>query len=38
MRRAQDFLYWLKSGLAFTLPLLMLGIAFIVTLCLLFAK
>jgi hypothetical protein len=35
---AQDFLYWLKSGLAFTLPLLILGIAFIVTLCLLFAK
>lgn len=35
---AQDFTYWLKSGLAFTLPLLLLGIAIIITLCLLFAK
>ncbi len=31
-------MYWLKSGLAFTLPLLLLGIAIIITLCLLFAK
>jgi septal ring factor EnvC (AmiA/AmiB activator) len=35
---AQDFMYWLKSGLAFTLPLLLIGIGIIVTLCLLFAK
>jgi len=35
---ARDFLYWLKSGAAFTLPLLLLGIAIIVTLCFLFAK
>jgi len=35
---ARDFMYWLKSGAAFTLPLLVLGIAIIVTLCLLFAK
>jgi septal ring factor EnvC (AmiA/AmiB activator) len=35
---ARDFLYWLKSGVAFTLPLLLLGVAFIITLCLLFAK
>jgi septal ring factor EnvC (AmiA/AmiB activator) len=33
-----DFMYWLKSGVAFTLPLLVIGIAIIVTLCLLFAK
>jgi septal ring factor EnvC (AmiA/AmiB activator) len=33
-----DFLYWLKSGLAFTLPLLVIGIAIIITLCALFAK
>jgi septal ring factor EnvC (AmiA/AmiB activator) len=35
---AHDFMYWLKSGVAFTLPLLVLGIAVIITLCLLFAK
>ena len=35
---ARDFAYWLKSGVAFTLPLLVLGIGIIVTLCLLFAK
>lgn len=34
----QDFLYWLKSGLAFTLPLIVVGLAIIVTLCFLFAK
>jgi len=34
----RDFVYWLKSGVAFTLPLLVLGIAIIVTLCVLFAK
>ena len=34
----RDFIYWLKSGLAFTLPLLVLGIAIIITLCVLFAK
>ena len=34
----RDFAYWLKSGAAFTLPLLVLGIGIIVTLCLLFAK
>jgi len=32
---SQDFLYWLKSGVAFTLPLLVLGIALIITLCVL---
>jgi septal ring factor EnvC (AmiA/AmiB activator) len=32
------FLYWLKSGLAFTLPLLIIGLALIITLCMLFAK
>ena len=32
------FLYWLKSGLAFTLPLLVIGLALIITLCMLFAK
>jgi septal ring factor EnvC (AmiA/AmiB activator) len=35
---ARDFMYWLKSGFAFTLPLLVLGLALIVTLCLLHAK
>jgi septal ring factor EnvC (AmiA/AmiB activator) len=35
---ARDFLYWLKCGVAFTLPLLLLGIAIIVTLWHLFAK
>jgi septal ring factor EnvC (AmiA/AmiB activator) len=34
----RDFMYWLKSGLAFTLPLLILGIAITITLCILFAK
>ena len=34
----RDFVYWLKSGAAFTLPLLVLGIALIITLCALFAK
>jgi hypothetical protein len=32
---SQDFLYWLKSGAAFTLPLLLIGIALIITLCVL---
>jgi uncharacterized phage infection (PIP) family protein YhgE len=36
--QTHDFLYWLKSGAAFTLPLLVIGIAIIVTLCVLFAK
>jgi septal ring factor EnvC (AmiA/AmiB activator) len=35
---ARDFMYWLKSGLAFTLPLIVLGIIFLVTICVLFAK
>jgi septal ring factor EnvC (AmiA/AmiB activator) len=35
---AQDFMYWLKSGFAFTLPLLVLGLALIVTLFLLHAR
>ncbi len=35
---AQDFVYWLKSGAAFTLPLILLGIALIITLCVLHAK
>jgi hypothetical protein len=35
---ARDFMYWLKSGFAFTLPLLVLGVALIATLCLLHAK
>jgi septal ring factor EnvC (AmiA/AmiB activator) len=35
---AHDFAYWLRSGFAFTLPLLVLGAAIIITLCLLFAK
>jgi hypothetical protein len=34
----RDFMYWLKSGVAFTLPLLILGVGIIVTLCFLFAK
>jgi len=34
----RDFAYWFKSGLAFTLPLLILGAALIITICLLFAK
>jgi response regulator RpfG family c-di-GMP phosphodiesterase len=34
----QDFVYWLKMGAAFTLPLLVVGIAIIVVLCVLFAK
>ena len=33
-----DFSYWFKSGVAFTLPLMIIGIGIIVTLCLLFAK
>jgi predicted RNase H-like nuclease (RuvC/YqgF family) len=35
---AHDFAYWLRSGVAFTLPLLVLGIGIIITLCVLFAK
>ena len=35
---AHDFGYWLKSGAAFTLPLILLGIALIITLCVLHAK
>jgi septal ring factor EnvC (AmiA/AmiB activator) len=35
---ARDFAYWLRSGVAFTLPLLVLGIGIIITLCVLFAK
>ena len=35
---AHDFGYWLKSGIAFTLPLLILGVAFIIALFVLFAK
>jgi hypothetical protein len=34
----RDFLYWLRSGLAFTLPLVLLGIAGLITLCFLFRK
>jgi hypothetical protein len=34
----QDFIYWLKSGFAFTLPLLMLGTALLLALFLIFAK
>jgi len=34
----RDFVYWLRSGAAFTLPLLVVGIAIIITLCVLFAK
>jgi septal ring factor EnvC (AmiA/AmiB activator) len=33
-----DFMYWLKSGIAFTLPLVVIGILVILTLCRLFAK
>jgi len=36
---SQDFLYWLKSGTAFTLPLLVVGLVLIITLWILhFAK
>ncbi len=35
---ARDFAYWLKSGFAFTLPILVIGVALIITLCALFAK
>jgi flagellar biosynthesis chaperone FliJ len=35
---AQGFGYWLKSGLAFTLPLLLVGLAILVALCVLFGK
>jgi chromosome segregation ATPase len=35
---ARDFMYWLKSGFAFTLPLLVLGLILIATLCLLHAR
>lgn len=35
---SQDFLYWLKSGLAFTLPLVLLGIVLLIVLYSLFAK
>jgi len=34
----RDFLYWLKSGFAFTLPLLALGVALLVTLVFLHAR
>ena len=34
----QDFMYWLKSGFAFTLPLLVIGLAILVALCVHFAK
>ena len=34
----QDFAYWLKNVFAFTMPLLILGLAIILTLCFLFAK
>jgi chromosome segregation ATPase len=33
-----DFSYWLKSGFAFTLPLIVVGVAIIVILCLMVAK
>jgi septal ring factor EnvC (AmiA/AmiB activator) len=33
-----DFMYWLKSGLAFTLPLLILGFALLIAICILFDK
>lgn len=33
-----DFMYWLKCGLAFTLPLLVLGILFLAALFMLFAR
>jgi len=35
---AHDFMYWLRSGVAFTLPLLVLGFAILATLVFLFAK
>ncbi|MDP9290898.1 MAG: hypothetical protein M3O82_00880, partial [Verrucomicrobiota bacterium] len=35
---SQDFGYWLKSGFAFTLPLVVLGIALLVALYSIFAK
>jgi hypothetical protein len=34
----RDFMYWLKSGLAFTLPLLILGFALLIAICVLFDK
>ena len=34
----QDFVYWLKNGFAFTLPLLVLGLALLIALCIIFAK
>src|SRR5581483_5356894 len=34
----QDFLYWLKNGLAFTLPLIVFGVVLIIVLFVLFAK
>jgi chromosome segregation ATPase len=34
----QDFLYWLKSGLAFTLPLLLVGLAILIVLYMLANK
>jgi hypothetical protein len=34
----RDFLYWLKSGFAFTLPLLVLGFALLITLVFLHAR
>ena len=33
-----DFAYWLKSGFAFTLPLLVLGIVLVIILCVVFVK
>ena len=35
---AHDFAYWLKSGFAFTLPLLVLGIVLVIILCVVFVK
>jgi septal ring factor EnvC (AmiA/AmiB activator) len=35
---AHDFIYWLKSGVAFTLPLVLLGIAILIALCLHLSK
>ena len=34
----QDFVYWLKNGFAFTLPLLVLGLALLIALCIIFGK
>jgi chromosome segregation ATPase len=34
----RDFLYWLKAGVAFTLPLLVLGCILLIALCVLFSK